>query len=858
MKIKNQCSKGFIFLLLFLCLASAFAQSKKKPVAHTKPNPTQKKSSSTQQIKKFTPPAPLFQNQSIVNFTTGQLDTFQMESAQMVNFFQGMLNFLADGSNSVKEKQTIITQSNQKIFWDPKVQIEDDLDQNRAVSLYKDVPAYLSDVSFFFAGAKFLYTVQNVSVMSTPAGQTYFKVTANRNLKGVTVNGDSVNWNRVRYLEINYNDSLQQLKIVSIYTTKLNERDDMRIWWNGLSDQWKTILGKGVMISDTLPLSHVGSFKDSLAMVYVKAVKIDSNKLYNSILAIINKKSIDLSGSETVSNLNPLSKLSSLISVNISNTQINDLTPLRNLNNLEELDISGTLVSSLAPLKYATKIKSLKMAKTLINDLSLVSGFTSLEILDISQTPNDNMVSVKDLINLHDLRFSGIKVSDLKPLSGLTNIELLYFTKTPVTDLSPLKSLSKLQVLFCDDSKVKDLNPVGGLPDLKRIYCDNTGVDRQMASQFMQKYPEILVIYASDELNKWWSTLPVEWKNVFSFYSKLDNSPTTEQLHRLSMIDSIDIKGRTSVTSLEPIKMLKQLKKLDCANSGISDLSPLTGITDLIFLNFSNTKVTSVDPVRNSKNLEFLYMDNTQVNNIKALYGLKMIKYIYADNTGVNLTDANLFLDSNQESLIIFQTYENTSWWKNMPEEWKQVFLNQMKIIGIPDKIQLQQIANLEKLSVSENDKITSLQPVIHLTRLKELSCSDTRITDLQALSAMKQLKAIRITKNPLADLTPLGSLTGLKELDVSNTQVEELEPIQNLTDLEILKISGTQIKNLKYLARMNKLKVVEMYNTRVSNLDVFETMNQLTSLKIFNTKISEKKVAKFKTTHPNCEVVFY
>jgi len=31
-----------------------------------------------------------------------------------------------------------------------KVQVEDDLDEKRLVSLYKDIPSYLSDVDFFF------------------------------------------------------------------------------------------------------------------------------------------------------------------------------------------------------------------------------------------------------------------------------------------------------------------------------------------------------------------------------------------------------------------------------------------------------------------------------------------------------------------------------------------------------------------------------------------------------------------------------------------------------------------------------------------------------------------------------------
>ena len=530
-----------------------------------------------------------------------------------------MLNFLTDETNSVRDKQTIITQSYLKIFWDPKVQIEDDLDQNRMVPLYKDAPAYLTDVSFFFRGAKFLYTVQNASVLTNASGQTYFKVTANRNLKGMTINGDSINWNKVRYIEINYNDSMQQLKIVSIYTTKLNERDDMRLWWNGLPDEWKETFGKGRMVYDTLPLSHISSFRDSVAIVYGMNIKVDSTRIYNSILGVLSQKSIDLSNNKSITDITPLGKLSSLTSVNISNTQASDITPLRNLNNLEELDISGTNVTSLEPLKYATRIRVLKMAKTPISDISFISGFVSLETLDLSDTPVDKLDLLTNLNGLMDLRFSGTKVSNLQSLSGLANLEVLYFNGTPVTEVTALKGLGKLQMIFCNGTNINDLSPLDGHSELKRIYCDKSLVNYQKAQQFMQKNPSVLVIFESEELTKWWSTVPVEWKKLFSYYTKMDDQPTNEQLHRLAAIDSINISGRTTITTLAPLEMLKQLRRLECANSGISDLKPLEPLVDLTNINISNTKVSSIAPLEGLNKLQILLMDNTTLRHCQKL-----------------------------------------------------------------------------------------------------------------------------------------------------------------------------------------------------------------------------------------------
>src|SRR5882757_5796235 len=64
----------------------------------------------------------------------------------LVAFFQFMLNTLGSKQTSARDKDILITESYSKIFFDNKVQIEDDLDMDRKVITNKDVTAYLKDV----------------------------------------------------------------------------------------------------------------------------------------------------------------------------------------------------------------------------------------------------------------------------------------------------------------------------------------------------------------------------------------------------------------------------------------------------------------------------------------------------------------------------------------------------------------------------------------------------------------------------------------------------------------------------------------------------------------------------------------
>jgi hypothetical protein len=841
-----------IYILLFILASVSIAPviAQKKQTQARKPATTLK--------KKSVSPGAQQQKFKAGRIPANKIDTFKLQVIPMVKFFESTLNFLADKQNPVNEKQTIITQSYLKFTWDEEVQIEDDLDDKRLVPLYKDMPAYLSDVDFFFKGAKFQYAIQDVSLLANQQELNYFKVTANRNLKGINLNGDSVSSNKVRYIELNYDSVKQQLKIVSVYTTKLNEKDDLRRWWNSLSQGWKDILAKDLVLDDTLQMVKIESYNDTVAMVGGFPSQIDGVQYYQFLEQIIHATTLDISGNVVISDLEPLSKLSDLISVNLSGTPVSDLMPLRNLNKMESLDISNTSVSTLEPLRYCTNLHNLKLKGTTVGDLSILKVFPALEVLDICSTKATTLEPIKEITSIKDLRLRHTSIHDLTPLSGLTNLEMLNISNTPVDNLESLKNLINLRILFCDSTSVTSLTPLNDLTGLQKVYCDQSKVTDSTVRNFLKKHPGASLVFQSAALLKWWSELSAEWQKLFDFYVDISNPPTTEQLHRLVLTDSININGRTAVLSLEPLSRFIMLRNLQCQSTTVDNLLPLAKLTDLRVINASNTKIAEVKPLSGLFNLETLQIDNTTVSDLSPLYGMKVLKLVFADNSQVNLAEANRFLDKNPGSLLVFQTFDNTNWWKNLNQPWKDVLVQQLNITGTPDKIQLQQIANLDKVVISENFQITDLTPVLHLSRLRELQFSGTGISKLDPIKQMTNLVALRCPKNPVSDLTPVSGLPNLTELDFSNTQVEDLLALQNMIQLEILKFSGTPVKTLKYIQKLVNINILEFYNTKVSNVDALEGMKALKSVKMFNTKVSSKKVEKLKTLHPDWEIIFY
>ena len=187
---------------------------------------------------------------------------YEAEIKDMITYLEETLNFIGDSATSAQEKGIVFTESWSKIFIDDKVQVEDDLDVNRNTPINKDVQAYLKDIDFFFKQAMFKFDVQSIANNVRSDGSVFFKVTMSRHLTAQTINDEPIDDIRNRFVEINLDKQNSSLKIASIYTSKINEKEVLRNWWNSLSQNWKNRLGSDIKLYDSIPLSGVDSITD--------------------------------------------------------------------------------------------------------------------------------------------------------------------------------------------------------------------------------------------------------------------------------------------------------------------------------------------------------------------------------------------------------------------------------------------------------------------------------------------------------------------------------------------------------------------------------------------------------------------
>jgi Leucine-rich repeat (LRR) protein len=801
-----------------------------------------------------------------------EVEEYKEKIKQLISFLEFALNAIGDPNSTTREKETIINQSYLKAFRDSKVIIEDDLVENRTMVTNKNVQAYLKDIDFFFKEVRIEFDIQDIEYLVNDQGRDYFKVTMNRLLNGITLNYDTVVTVRQRFIEVNVDEAQQDLKIASIYTTRLSEKDELISWWYSLPLEWKAVFKKEIGAYDSLDFS--------------------------SIQQVTKLEKIDVSNNKRITNLEAIGKLNDLRDLNVSNTPIDNLLPLRNLTRLRKLDISNTQVNDLEPLKYSVSLAELYCDNVQITSVEFLENLQSLEVLHCATNSISDIEPIKNLQNLRSLDFSETLINTLDVMESLPNIRYLNVARTFIDSLDPLKNLRRLEKLDFSGSQVRSVDPLKDLPNLKmlicnntplnsieilndnpsleRIYCDNTLVTRNQANLFMSMNPHVLVIFKSDLLKSWWAGLSDTWKNVFIKQVGVAEDPDKEELARIAKVNSIDISGNQEIENLEPLSILENLKSISFANTGIENLSPLQELDKLEYIDCSFNPINNLSTLSFLRHLKVLNIENTEVDDLSPLSFHDEMQFLYCDDTPIEHQKIMDFAAKYPSLLMIYKTDSLISWWNDLDEEWIRIFNRHLKSLAmtasisdyqvkghdhgenIPSREDLHRIANLQIVSIQNNSRITHLQPISQLINLRNLQVVNTLVSDLTPISKLNKLKSLDISYNPITDISPLRGLSHIVHLNLANTPVASLDAVIEMKDLEEIDCSGTQIRNLNPLARMHQLKLLNFSNTNVRTIAPIEYHTNLERVSCFNTRLSPRRVERFRKSRPNVDVRFY
>lgn len=823
------------------------------------------------------------------------------EAKQMTRYLARVFNILGDPTTPASEKEIIINQSYDKVFRDAEVQIEDDLIPGRSTVTNKNVQAYLKDIDFFFQEVNFEFLIQSVTPNLNEQGGGYLLVELERRLRGITVDGDSINNSRPRYIELNLYPETRVLKIASIYTSRLSEEEDLANWWQSLPPAWRRFIAPDIRFHDSLTLldlmqqNQVSTINDTLLIDRSQSVLItdsatllqydspaqplaigdtviqarydtiflDDETFFNQLRQVLRKRSLNLSGMVALSDLRPLAKLRQLRELDLSRTQVTDLSPLRNLAHLRSLNLSHTPVADLRPLRYCDALQALELSHTQIDDLDFVRDLPQLQRLSVAHTAITNpsplarcqqlkelsladtkIFQIDSLIHLRELAvldISGTAIYNLKPLASLNNLRTLNAERTNLADLAALANVKGLRQLRVDSTRVLTLDPLIGLKDLQKVYCDQTLVGPYQVNQFRQARPDVMVVFASASLREWWNALSIDWQRALWPQAK-GASPGREALHTISRQDSLNLSGWSDLQNLMPLKALSQLRVVDLSYTSVDSLGPLSEAEYLQVLNCSHTPVRSLDPLRYLRRLQRLDCSYTSISDLQALSGITALSHLNVSGNRLRTMEPLYGLSSLQRVEA-----DDTPW---LPSQVADFLLERPDCLVIFQSNQLK--SWWAELSPAWRSFLTNVVRATEPLRsedwhriiaLVELTIEDAPdIQDLSPLKPFLRLEQLHLRNTAVTTLDPLISLTSLRELSFPKHRVRSLMPLHRLSNLRYLNCENTPVEELTPLSSLLRLEELNCAGTQVDELDALENMFQLRRINCSNTQVKKLK----------------
>jgi serine/threonine protein kinase len=230
--------------------------------------------------------------------------------------------------------------------------------------------------------------------------------------------------------------------------------------------------GEPIARGDIQTLSDLSLMKglDHLMLAYQRIDDISSLKELHLLTLTIT--------GNYVSDLTPLTDMTTLRHLNISNNPVLDISPLRALSMLESLLIHQCNVMDISVLKQIPNLTYVDVTDIPCSDYSPLLSLSQLSYIEISENSVQDAAVVSGNSSVRELLAIHCGIVSLDSLKPMPNLERLDLSHNDILDLSGIELQLKLKSLALRYTKIGDLTPLIGLPALEEL--DLRGVDADL------------------------------------------------------------------------------------------------------------------------------------------------------------------------------------------------------------------------------------------------------------------------------------------------------------------------------------------------------------------------------------------
>jgi Leucine-rich repeat (LRR) protein len=266
-----------------------------------------------------------------------------------------------------------------------------------------------------------------------------------------------------------------------------------------------------------------------------------------------------------------------------------------------------------------------------------------------------------------------------------------------------------------------------------------------------------------------------------------------------------------NLTSLKPVKKLKQLQILKCDGNNITSLEPVRHLKQLQRLDCSGNKITSLEPIKDLTQLQYLHCSYNQLTSLQPIKHLTQLRKIFCAANYIKSLEG------------------------------------------------IENLTQLQSLSCYSN-QLTSLEGIENLIQLEKFWCMYNKLTSIKEIENLTQLNELNVSNNKLISLEGIENLTQLEQFLCCYNEIISLPlEIINFRNLNYILYHGNPIDNtpIQVMRFINRIRQGELNNVNVYN-DSQNIHNSSIQESVFDSikRLTEKVNVEFNLEQLTAEIL--
>ncbi|HEF1905981.1 TPA: NEAT domain-containing protein [Bacillus cereus] len=440
----------------------------------------------------------------------------------------------------------------------------------------------------------------------------------------------------------------------------------------------------------------------------------------------------------------------------------------------------------------------------------------SLIVVEAKSKGIQDVSGLEYMTNLEYLTLEEVKLENIQFISKLRQLKSLSITYGELEDIGPLTELEHIEFLTLRNNKISDLSPLSQMKKIKMLDL-NSNYIKDIKPLFTVKSLRTLTV-ANNQISNAGLEGIHQLKNLKKFEISNNGLSNVEHISGMNKLMELGL-SKNELVDLTPLSKLSGLQKLNLEENYIFDITPLSQLTGLYDLKLGSNEIRDVRPVQElGKRIyidiqrQKIFLNEASVDEeIKIpVYNLKgePLQNINLQSEGATLNNGFIKWNSPGEKIYEFKLDTNSTESKirfngtviqNIVEKQKEI------VNVILDKT-LQQHINKENLGRENLNAPITKEDLLQIKKLEILKEKGKEIKDITGLQYMTNLEDLTLEGVGLKNIEFISNLKQLNNVNVSHNQIEDITPLSSLENLQWLNLADNHIKDVTVIGSMLNL----------------------------------------------------